>query len=490
MKFTYKPSPNYRTAKSTGEIMKDLTVCLLAVALYAVIYYSAVYGASYGLRVVIMLVCAIVSALATDAVFLKVRKEDVKKGILSSYSWVTAIILVLMTRINVSYYAIIVCTIIAVFFGKLVFGGFGQNIFNPAAFGEAVLMNTFSASVAEDFTTGATPTTVANSAGWMFGGSDLTSIANQFGGMGKMFLGQYTSTIGSTCALLLLVCLVFLIVEGDIDWQTPVFYIGTFFVEALIVGLMHGAGFSYAIFSLLAGGVLFGGVFMVTDPVTSPVSIPGRIVYAIGCASLTFIIRTKSNLSDGVLYAILLMNMLAPAIDKLFDSNQIKDAAKNQKKVLIASCVLVVLTLIVGATIGTSTSTASSGETTAAESSDTAESSSEYNVSCTEQSNDGSTAVYACTADGFGLVNDMGSSYSQNEATVTVDVTSGTVASVEVTHFGDTEGVGDAATTDEALSAYAGVSASDEMPLVSGATYTSTSIAEMVQAALSAASGN
>ncbi|MBR3203899.1 MAG: RnfABCDGE type electron transport complex subunit D, partial [Solobacterium sp.] len=134
MKFTFNPSPNYRNEQSTTSIMMDVLLCLLAVDLYAVIYYWAAYGAQYGLRVILLTLAACVSALATDAVYYKVLKKDVIKEVRSSFSLVTALIIVLISRINTAYYAVVIATIIAIFFGKLVFGGFGQNIFNPAAF--------------------------------------------------------------------------------------------------------------------------------------------------------------------------------------------------------------------------------------------------------------------------------------------------------------------------------------------------------------------
>ena len=117
---------------------------------------------------------------------------------------------------------------------------------------------------------------------------------------------------------------------------------------SLLIGLMHGAGVWYAVFQVLAGGVVFGGVFMMTDPVTSPVTIPGRVIFAVGAACFTLIFRLRSNMADGVLYSILLMNMLTPAIDKLMDGNQIKNAAKNVRTVLIACAVMLVITLGVG----------------------------------------------------------------------------------------------------------------------------------------------
>ena len=348
MKLTFEPAPHYRSPQSTGGIMKELTLCLCAVTLFAVIYYTMAFGASYGLRVVIMMVLAVCAGCATEAVYYKATKQDIKKGILSSYPWVTAMILTLISSIDNSYYAIVVSVVIAIIFGKLVFGGFGQNIFNPAAFGEAILMNSFAAAKSADFATGATPTQAMNTYGWMLSAENFNAMVDKYGGLGRMLLGQYPSTIGSTCAILILICGIVMIIRKDIDWQAPVFYIGTIFVVSLLIGLMHGAGVWYAVFQVLAGGVMFGGVFMMTDPVTLPVTIPGRVIFAVGAACFTLIFRLRSNMADGVLYSILLMNMLTPAIDKLMDGNQIKNAAKNARTVLIACAVMLAITLGIG----------------------------------------------------------------------------------------------------------------------------------------------
>ena len=150
-----------------------------------------------------------------------------------------------------------------------------------------------------DIQTGATPLAVLKSYGWVVEGSALHEVLDQFGNLSGMFLGNYQSVIGGSCALLLILVAVYLIARRIIDYRLTVTYILTVFVVSLIVGLIHGAGFEYAIVNVLAGGVLFAGVFMLTDPVTSPVSIPGRYVFAVGAAALTLIIRWKANLPDG-----------------------------------------------------------------------------------------------------------------------------------------------------------------------------------------------
>lgn len=350
MKFTFKPAPNYRSEQSTSQIMFDLTMCLCAVLLFATVWYGVSYGFAYGLRVVLMALSAVVAAEVTEVIWFTATKKSWKE-IFHSYGWVTALILVLITRLNVSYFAIIVSTVVAIVFGKLVFGGFGQNIFNPAAFGEALIMNSFSASTAADIVTGATPVTDMAAQGWLLSSSAFSGFLTPFGGFLQMFLGNYNSVIGGSCALLLILCFAYLVWRGDIDWHVSVTYVVTVFVISLIVGLVKGAGIEFALFNVLAGGVLFGAVFMITDPVTTPVTIPGRVVFAVATAALTLVLRWKANLPDGVLFSILIMNMLSPAIDRAFRGNQIKDASKFLKRVVIISVLCVAVAIGVGMTL-------------------------------------------------------------------------------------------------------------------------------------------
>jgi len=370
MKFSFKPSPNYRSEQNTSGIMRDVTACLLAVLLFAIVWYSVTYGAAYGLRVFLMALFAVMAAEITEVIWFKATGKEWKE-IFHSYGWVTALILVCITRLNVSYYAVIVCTIVAIVFGKMVFGGFGQNIFNPAAFGEALLMNTFSSSVASDITTGATPITTIKSSGWIMSSDLFQQFLTQFGGVKDFFLGNYTSVIGGSCALLLILCFLFLLWKKDVDWHLSVSYLVTVFVLSTIIGLAKGAGFAYGVFNVISGGVLFGAIFMMTDPVSTPITVAGRVVFGICTACLTLVIRWRSNLPDGVLFSILLMNMLTPAIDKAFSGNQIKDASKFMKRALIICGISAIVTLGVGSLLTykepATTSGATSGATSAVE---------------------------------------------------------------------------------------------------------------------------
>ena len=116
----------------------------------------------------------------------------------------------------------------------------------------------------------------------------------------------------------------------------------------------------------------------------------------------------------------------------------------------------------------------------------------DYEAACEETSNDGATAVYACSAKGYGLVTGAQGDhdYKKNKADITINLADFTVAGIELTRFGDTEGIGDKATAGSALEKYVGLGATDEVDFASGATFTSKSVTAMVQAAINMAQGN
>ena len=253
-----------------------------------------------------------------------------------------------MVPVNMSCYAVIIATIFAIVLAKLLFGGFGQNIFNPAAVGRAVILQAFT-GVSVGLITQATPTTVIASAyHWLPANATvLDSFLSQYGGFAGLALGTYPGSIGETFSILILIIGVVLAVRQIIDWRVPVVYLGTIFVLTAIVALITGidsyngipAFIWYPLLHLLTGGVIFGAVFMLTDPVTSPTSASGRVVFAMGAAILTTLIRLKANLPEGCLYSILLMNMFTPWIESCFDGKQLELVKKSR---IVCACLALI----------------------------------------------------------------------------------------------------------------------------------------------------
>lgn len=337
MKFAFHVSPNLQSPNSTQKIMRELTIGLLVVFAASDIYYFVQYGAGVGLQALLLLACSLITTFVCEAIFAKVKKKDIKSFLSHSFGWVTSIILVMMCPITITPYAVIIATVFAIVFGRLVFGGFGYNIYNPAAVGRAVIFASFSGATTR-IISGATPTAQLSSLfNWLPGTETaLDAYLNTVGGWGGLAMGFYPGAIGETMSVLILLVGAYLIWRNVIDWRVPVFYLGTIFVMGMVIAALTGieawhgipAILWYPLLQVLAGGVIFGAVFMLTDPVTMPTVPSGRIFYAICAAAITVLIRVKGNLPEGCMYSILIMNTFTPMIELALDAPQLKQMKK------------------------------------------------------------------------------------------------------------------------------------------------------------------
>lgn len=350
MKFNFHVSPNMVGKQTTQHIMRDLTIGLMVIFLCSCIYYASAYGMNYCLQAVLLLACSLITTFICEAIFAKIMKMNIKTFLMNSFGWVSAIILTMMCPIDITPYALIIATIFTIVIGRLLFGGFGQNIFNPAALGRAVIFAAF-AGATTDLVTSATPTaTIASSYHWLPATPEvLDSFLEQFNGFTGLFIGNYPGALGETFTLAIVCVGIVLILRHVIDWRVPVVYFASIFgmcaLIAVIAGLESYNGIPaflwYPCLHLITGGVVFGGVFMLTDPVTNPTSAAGRIFFAMGAAILTVLLRMKANLPEGCLYSILLMNMCTPMIESAMDGNQLKI----QKRVWITFACFCILCL-------------------------------------------------------------------------------------------------------------------------------------------------
>ena len=159
----------------------------------------------------------------------------------------------------------------------------------------------------------------------------IQSMMDSVGGITTLFTGWYPGAIGETSALLIIIVGIVLSIRHVIDWRVPTVYLISIFVLTAAVALLCGIdsynglpGFIwYPCVHVLSGGVVFGAVFMLTDPVTSPTSAQGRTLFALGAAIITVLIRLKANMPEGCLYSILIMNMLTPLIESAMDGKQL-----------------------------------------------------------------------------------------------------------------------------------------------------------------------
>lgn len=460
MKLKFRVAPHIKDKLSTQRVMRELTFALLAVLAFSMVYYAVEYDMNYVTHVVLLLIVAIVTSVVLEAAFAKVMKISFKKQMTTSFPWVTPLILVLIMPINTPIYVMIVSTAIAVFFGKLVYGGLGQNIFNPAGIGRAVIAVAFAGKVAEDLSTSATPIGSINSYGWLLANNSVETFLEQFGGWTGLATGWHAGSLGETPFLLIILLGVILIIREVIDWRVPVFYIGTVFLTALVVGLVGGVGIWYPVYHVLTGGVAFAAVFMLTDPVTNPTHPYGRVLFAVGTGILTVMLRVNSAMPGGVVFAILFMNMLSPSITRILEGNQIKKL----KAARITLVVLLVLAVGLGYLSGTNME---------------AQKISTSPVELLSESTEGDIVTYELSSPGFAKT-------TPNVYEISIDTTTNTISSVVNTVFNDSVGIGEPGVSEDYLENFVGLSVEDEVAVdtVSGVTFTSAGTIDAVSYAM------
>ena len=324
------PSPHRATTMSTARIMLMVILALLP---------SAVAGCMFfGPRAAAVLAVCVISSVAFEALSRKIMKREQTISDLSAV--VTGLLLGMNLPATTPLYIAVIGSFIAIVIVKQLFGGIGQNFANPAIAARIVLMLSFTDSMtnwvvpywytdAVDVTTGATPLT----ASWFdYTESGVAYKMAPFT-LGEMLWGETGGCIGETCAIALIAGGTFLILTRIISAATPVAYIGSF---ALLTFIYTGSAVE-TLYGILAGGLIIGAFFMATDYATTPVTTKGKIIFGLGCGLMTFIIRTFGSFPEGVSFAILLMNLLTPYIDKLtltkpFGAKKPVKAAKSEGK--------------------------------------------------------------------------------------------------------------------------------------------------------------
>lgn len=346
MEYKFKATPMARRPLSTERIMITLGLGLLVVYGYA-LYNAYKISTECMINAILLLVVSLVVGTITEIIFALACKQKPIEFLKKSFHYITCIILVLTVPPYTSLYAIGVATFIALFFGKLVFGGFGQNIFNPAGVGRAIIGTSFAgatAGISLDAVTSPTVATGFSKLNWIADADNYLALIDHYGGLKSILFGEVTGAMGEIFIVVIIVGIILALLDV-IDWRIPATYIGLLFVGGYIIGLCHGLGIDYALAFVASGGVAFGGVFMLTDPVTNPQTRPGKIVFAAVAALLTILIRYLGNMPEGVVFSILLVNILAPAIDVLFSSKQITSYKRNVG--IVFGTIIAVLIIIV-----------------------------------------------------------------------------------------------------------------------------------------------
>ena len=297
-------SPHLRDNVTTQRIMLDVIIALLPAAAAGIVYF--------GLRSAIIIVTTVAASVLTEYLMRKGLKREQTISDLSAV--VTGLLLALNLPPSIPVWIAVVGAVIATGLIKQLFGGLGQNFMNPALGARVILVVAW----AKQMTTWTEPFVDTVAGATPLGLLDATATATPIGAAYSymdMFLGRTPGCIGETSALAILLGFVYLLFRKVISWHIPVLFTGTVAVLTWILG-PEGLFTGDPLYHVLAGGLLLGAVFMATDYVTCPMTRKGIIIYAAGCGILTTLFRLYGNMSEGVSFAIVLMNVVTPLIDR------------------------------------------------------------------------------------------------------------------------------------------------------------------------------
>lgn len=322
MNIIQENSPHIRRKDDLKGMMIDVLIALLPVVVYALVKFTW--------HAAVNLVLSLATMLAAEFVFVLIKNWGPKDGekhpfiekfkfaikgysinnlLVPSVSAVIYAMLMPSTESNPAgfiYFEVVIGALFGICIGKLVFGGTGQNIFNPAAVGFIFTKICF---VSE------------NTANGYDGIAGATALSGGSQSPLDLFLGNTTGTMGELSKYCILIGLAYLLIRHVADWRVVVSYLGTFLVLTLTAGLVQLVmknNFDFLAFlltQLLSGGMLFGVTYMLTDPVTMPITQPSRLLYGMVVAVSTVFIRLFASAPEGMGYSILIGNMLAPVMD-------------------------------------------------------------------------------------------------------------------------------------------------------------------------------
>ena len=332
--FVTSPGPFLRNPLAqTKRAMRDYTIGLIGLFIFSTGFHWLTHGIEYGVKAIGMMMTSLIITLLADMLVAAMRYQPHHGRMLSymiqsvrkNYSYVTAVLITLTLPIGTPYYVVIVGNLFATLIVKYTFGGFGMNIFNPAAFGRIFVGLAFGGQLTaylgsiQDVpsltATGQTITTAFASANPNWIGNSLEGLPVD--SLWQLILGNYSGALGETSVLLIVLLGVILTLLKAHNWRPTVFFLFTVWFGAFALGLVHGIPPLWYAFTFVSlGSVFFGGMFMLTDPVTSPTSNYGKAMIGIIAGFVVLIIRTQSALPEGVVYGIAVANLVSPVIDK------------------------------------------------------------------------------------------------------------------------------------------------------------------------------
>ncbi|MBL7153654.1 MAG: RnfABCDGE type electron transport complex subunit D [Phycisphaerae bacterium] len=331
--FLFSPSETTVCAphvRGPMDLKRFMSVAIISVVPCA---FAALYF--FGWRFLAMVVVSYAAGLTVETVFAVVRKEGINEGF-----FVTGILFPLILPPATPLWMVGLGVAVGVFIGKELFGGTGRNVFNPALVGRCFLAMAYPGPMSRSYIEPSSDLLGCLLFKWLPSGSGVDAVtvatplsaakAGQMCSTSHMLLGSISGSAGETSAILIIMGGVFLLLTRVASWRTVVSLLSSFVVltGALLAGGAVSSGIpgliGPVVWHLFAGGLLFGTFFMATDPVTSPTTNPGKWIYGAIIGSVTVLIRHFTGYVEGVTFAILLGNIVAPILDEIIIAVRIR----------------------------------------------------------------------------------------------------------------------------------------------------------------------
>lgn len=315
-------SPHIRSKRTVANDMLDVIIALLPAGAVSVYYF--------GYRALVLILASVITCVLAETIFNKcIKKENTIKDLSAV---VTGILLAYNVPFTLPVWQLVIGSVFAIVICKMLYGGIGQNIVNPALGARAFLMASWSSTMTNFVPTERVATLKTVSDVSMLSAATPLSDPKAYTIM-DLFIGHIPGCLGEISALALLLGACYLLIRKVIHIRIPLVYILTTTLILAIFG--DKVNLDYILKNILSGGLILGAFFMATDYTTAPITPKGQIVFAFGCGLLTAVIRLWGGYPEGVSYSILLMNLLVPVIekhtrDRIFGKAKAKKGAKNE----------------------------------------------------------------------------------------------------------------------------------------------------------------
>lgn len=315
-KYIVSPNPHVHSAVSTKSLMRDVVIALMPAVIVSVVFY--------GWRELLVLGVSVAACVLLEyAITRFMLRKACTIGDMSAV--VTGLLLAMNLPATTPWWVVTIGAIVSIGVAKMTFGGLGQNVFNPAITGRVFLLISFPTYMTHwempqglfgtDAITGATPLGVIKEG--LMQGSTVQELMSENGySYGQMLFANLGGSAGEISAIALLIGFVYLLVRRVIKPHITLSIWATVLVFSGLMWLINPARFTDPVFNLLTGGMILGSCFMATDYVTSPMSNKGGIIFGVGIGLIAMLIRYFGAYPEGVSFAILIMNMAVPIINR------------------------------------------------------------------------------------------------------------------------------------------------------------------------------